>query len=185
MCSLRRASAQYLIPLKPGWFKLQEPPPAPSRPFADFTPETAWSTPSGLVGEAGEGSRVGVTSSTQAQIEAFVTDAKLGAGSAIVPATSSDRTVWHLNLLRFKARDGGRTYSSYARPMGGGPDGLLGKYGARSTLASPCFRSLIGDIDWDRAIIAEYPCRESYLTMGESPTPVQPPRLGRVVVSGD
>ena len=50
----------------------------------------------------------------------------------------------------------------------------MDRYGARSTLASPCFRSLIGDIDWDRAIIAEYPCRESYLTMGESPTPVQP-----------
>ena len=28
---LAALAEQYLIPLKPGWFKIQEPPPAPSR----------------------------------------------------------------------------------------------------------------------------------------------------------
>eukprot|EP01048_Picozoa_sp_COSAG05_P009982 COSAG05_NODE_853_length_6963_cov_5.582314_6_plen_266_part_00 len=144
---------QFLIPIKPGFWKLDSPAAQLSRPLRTFSPESVWTTPSGLVGGAAENSRVGVTSGTQPQSAAFVADATIG----------STNIVWHLNLLRFSDRGVGETpgtvYSNYAKAMGR-RNGVLAQYGARSTLAADCFPSLIGDQSFDRAIIAEYPCRE-------------------------
>jgi hypothetical protein len=91
-----------------------------------------------------------------------------------VPSTSSSRTVWHLNLLRFSDRAEGETAGAIYQSYGGsgamgGKDGLLARFGARITMANQCFRSLIGETDFDRAAIAEYPSRESYLTMVRRP----------------
>ena len=153
---------QYLIPLRPGFFRLDSPAPQASRPLQSFTPENAWTTPSGLVGDTAEHSRIGITSGTQPQSVAFVADTTIG----------SSNIVWHLNLLRFSDRGGdspaGTIYSNYAQRMGR-RGGILAQYGARSTLAADCYPSLIGEETFDRAIVAEYPCRESYLTMGTDP----------------
>jgi uncharacterized protein (DUF1330 family) len=165
---------QYLIPLKPGFLRLESrPAPAPARPFAQFDAETVWSTPNGLVGDAAEGSSP-ATSSTREQAAAFVADATIGAESpVVVPGTTSPTTVWHLNLLRFSDRDTatpGATYLNYGGSGAmGGKDGLLARYGARVAMSTPCFPSMIGDVDFDSAAIAEYPSRESYLTMGTDP----------------
>lgn len=156
---------QYLIPIRPG-FRLSPPPRPAARPFTAFTPESVWATPSGLVGAGAEGARVGETSSTRAQAEGFVRDPVITAGSAAVPGSGSPHAVWHLNLLRHKDR--GQEYSKYATAMGG-RDGILSEFGARVTMSSQCFPSLMGDVDFHRAAIAEYPCRDSYLTMGTDP----------------
>ena len=37
---------QYLIPLKPGFLRLEQPPVPPSRPFTKFDAESVWQTPS-------------------------------------------------------------------------------------------------------------------------------------------
>merc|ERR1712012_1286082 len=121
----------YIIPISPGWFNIDRTAPAPSRSIKTFTAEDVWTTPSGLVGAAARGSRVGETSSTKEQAEAFVQDATLG----------GDKTLWHLNLLHFKPGDGQAMYSNYAKAMGS-KTGTLSLFGARSTLASNCWRSL-------------------------------------------
>lgn len=46
---------------------------------------------------------------------------------------------------------------SYARAAGKRDTGHLARFGARSTLAAECWGSLLGPVDFDRAIIAEYP----------------------------
>ena len=150
---------QYLIPIKPGWYRLPDAAPAPTKPFTTFTPDNI-DQPSGLVGPAGGGSRVGETSGTRAQIEAFVTDEAFG----------SENMVWHLNLLKFHEDGGEDTYMNYARAAGK-RGGFLNQFGARSTLANDCWPggSILGDHDFNRAIIAEYPCRDSYLSMGTDP----------------
>lgn len=149
----------YIIPITPGWFNLGRAAPAPSRSIKTFTVANVWSTASGLVGPAAAGSRVGETSSTKEQAEAFVEDARLGGG----------QTLWHLNLLAFREGSGRETYSGYSRAMGG-KSGTLSLFGARSTLASKCWRSLSsdGEVDFNEAIIAEYPSRDAYLSMASS-----------------
>jgi len=140
---------QCLIPIKPGWYHLERPAPAPSESFKPYEHGAA----SGLVGES-QGAIVGYTSATADQAEAFMNDKQFG----------SDR-IWNLNLLSFK-KDGSRDeYSKYARAQGG-KSGLLSRFGARSTLSSACYKTLMGnDVHFDQAIIAEYPCRESCLSM--------------------
>ena len=153
--------SQYLIPMRAGFYQLEQPAPAvrAGRSVRRFTPATAWATPSGLVGGAAAGARVGETTSTKAQVEGFMADRTLG--GAATP-------LWHLNLLKFIAGDGAKRYKSYARPMGK-PGGLLNQYGARSTLARACFPSLLGEHDFDSAIIAEYPDRDHFLSMASDP----------------
>lgn len=148
---------QLLIPIEKGWFKIDCPAPA-APPPPEFTADAAWSTPSGLVGCAAVGARPGETSSTKAQVVAFVQDPEFGAG----------KTLWHLNLLRFKPGCGERTYHKYASALGR-KGGVLNKFGARSTYAGRCYPALIGDVDFERAIVAEYPSRDSYLQMGSDP----------------
>jgi hypothetical protein len=65
---------QYLIPIKPGWWNLHAHAPPNTKPFTSFTEDTAWSTPSGLVGGAVAGSRVGQTSGSEEQIKGWVHD---------------------------------------------------------------------------------------------------------------
>jgi hypothetical protein len=89
----------FCVPMKPGWFRLNLSPPAPSRPIMVFNKNNVWSTPGGLVGPAARGARVGETSSSQVQAENFVSDNNLG-------QETTSTTLWHLNLLRFKAGDG-------------------------------------------------------------------------------
>jgi uncharacterized protein (DUF1330 family) len=157
---------QHLIPMRAGFWRIEAAAPPASRPLRHFSPETVWTAPSGLVGDGGEpggAGRVGVTSSSREQAAAFVQDDTIG----------SQNIVWHLNLLRFSDRDGsqgppGTVYANYARKMGK-RGGVLSTYGARSTLAADTHCSLIGTESFDRAIIAEYPCRESYLSMGTDP----------------
>lgn len=148
---------QYLIPMRPGWFHLGRPAPAASRPIQRFTAPAAAATPSGLVGSAVDGAREGVTSASCAQAEAFVLDDLLGPG----------KVVWHLNLLRFAGEAGKQSYQGYAKAMGG-RSGVLSQFGARSTLATACYKSLLGDADFDEAIFAEYPSRDAFLSMGAS-----------------
>ncbi|CAE8635467.1 unnamed protein product [Polarella glacialis] len=154
---LQGLEEQYLIPMRPGWFNIDRPAPKPSRAFTQLTAANVWNTPNGMVGLAAEGARVGETSASREQAEAFVEDQRLAGG---------DRALWHLNLLQFSA-SGEETYGKYAKNMGG-KDGVLSQFGARSTLAADCYRSLIGEFDFHRAIIVEYPCRDSFLSMGAS-----------------
>lgn len=165
---------QYLIPLKPGLLRLEtRPAPPPTRDIVTFDEETVWTTPNGLVGDTAVGSSP-TTSSTREQAAGFVNDATIGSESAvIVPGTTSPTTVWHLNLLRFSDRDTkhpGAIYQNYGGSGAmAGKGGLLARYGARVVMSTPCFQSLIGDVDFDSAAIAEYPSRECYLTMGTDP----------------
>lgn len=140
---------QCLIPIKPGWYHLERPAPAPSENFKRYELGAA----SGLVEES-QSAIVGHTSATAAQAEAFMNDKQFG----------SDR-IWNLNLLSFK-KDGGKDeYNKYAKAQGG-KSGLLSRFGARSTLSSACYKTLMGnDVHFDQAIIAEYPSRESCLSM--------------------
>uniref|UniRef100_A0A7S4T2J5 DUF1330 domain-containing protein n=1 Tax=Alexandrium monilatum TaxID=311494 RepID=A0A7S4T2J5_9DINO len=154
---LKGLEEQYLIPVQPGWFHIDRPAPAPAKTFTHFTVDNVWATPGGLVGASARGARVGETSSAREQAEAFVADTKLG----------DDKIVWHLNLLHFKPGGGEETYSKYAKAMGG-KSGTLSLFGARSVMAAKCFRSLIGEVSFDQAIIVEYPCRDSYLSMSAS-----------------
>eukprot|EP00747_Dinoflagellata_sp_TGD_P209397 gnl/TRDRNA2_/TRDRNA2_82792_c0_seq1.p1 gnl/TRDRNA2_/TRDRNA2_82792_c0~~gnl/TRDRNA2_/TRDRNA2_82792_c0_seq1.p1 ORF type:complete len:330 (-),score=49.74 gnl/TRDRNA2_/TRDRNA2_82792_c0_seq1:101-1090(-) len=147
---------QLLIPLTAGWFYLHQPAPKPARPIHHFTAENVWTTPGGLVGSAARGARVGETSSTRAQALDFVSDLTLATGP-----------VWHLNLLHFVPDHGQATYRNYAKAMGS-KAGILSLFGARSTLASRCHKSLIGDVDFDQAIFVEYPSRDAYLSMSAS-----------------
>ena len=95
---------QYLIPLKPGFLRLKQPPVPPSRPLTKFDAESVWQIPSGLIGEAAEGAS-SATSSTRQQAVDFVNDVVIGAESPlVVPGTTSPTTVWHLNLLQFSDR---------------------------------------------------------------------------------
>lgn len=152
---LQGLAQQYLIPMRPGWFRIDNPAPPPTRPITHFTVDNVWSTPNGMVGSSTEGAREGETSATREQVEAFVKDARIG----------DTNLVWHLNLLKFHEDGGEATYGKYAKAQGG-KNGVLSSFGARSTLANQCYRSLMGDVDFDRAIIAEYPCRDCYFSMG-------------------
>lgn len=148
---------QYLIPMRPGWFRIDKPAPEPTRESMSFSPEAARSTPSGLVGGAAAQSRVGVTSATPEQGAAFAADDRLATGR-----------LWHLNLLRFgKNEEAKASYGKYSRVMGT-KTGILAQFGARSTLFTNCFKSIIGDVDFDQAVIVEYASRDSFLTMGAS-----------------
>ena len=44
----------------------------------------------------------------------------------------------------------------------------LAMFGGRGVFSSPCFSSVAGDADWDQMVIAEYPERDGYLSMGAS-----------------
>eukprot|EP00929_Paragymnodinium_shiwhaense_P065926 TRINITY_DN33029_c0_g1_i1.p1 TRINITY_DN33029_c0_g1~~TRINITY_DN33029_c0_g1_i1.p1 ORF type:complete len:350 (-),score=35.10 TRINITY_DN33029_c0_g1_i1:150-1121(-) len=149
---------QYLIPLRPGWFHLDRRAPPASKPIHFFDADSAWSTPNGMIGAAAAGARVGETSSTFAQTTAFIADEKL---------TPPAGPLWHLNLLKFTAQGGRETYGEYAKAMGG-KNGVLSLFGGRSTLSAQCYKSLIGDTDFEQAIIAEYPTRDHFLSMGAS-----------------
>lgn len=152
---LQGLAEQYLIPLRPGWFHIERAAPTPKEPFTHFTEANVWGIPNGMVGSTSEGAREGVTSATREQIQAFVQDEKIG----------DTKKVWHLNLLQFAQGNGEGTYAKYAKAMGG-RDGVLSSFGARSTLATDCFKSIMGDADFQRAIIVEYPCRDSFISMG-------------------
>jgi uncharacterized protein (DUF1330 family) len=112
---------QYLIPIRPGWFKLGDAAPPPAAPLGHVPAGRVWATPSGLVGAAGPGARVGETAGTRTQAEDFCTD----------PAIGATNMLWHLNLLQFAGGDEA-TYMNYARAAGR-RGGFLGQYGARST----------------------------------------------------
>lgn len=155
---LEGLAEQYLIPLGPGWFHIDRPAPPPSQPLVHYTVENVLSVPNGMLGNAVEGARVGVTSATEEQLLAFVKD----------PVIGGSDTLWHLNLLGFGSQEQEQSYGHYTRAMGGKEGGVLASFGARSTLASDCYRSLMGDVDFQRAIIAEYPSRDSFLSMGSS-----------------
>jgi len=155
---LQGLAEQYLIPMRPGWFRIDRPAPPASKSITSFNAETAWSIPNGMIGAAVTGARVGETSSTRAQAEAFATDGRLAPPAG---------PLWHLNLLRFDGSAGRETYERYARAMGR-KDGVLAQYGARSTLSTACYKSLIGDEDFDQSIIVEYPSRDHFMTMATS-----------------
>jgi uncharacterized protein (DUF1330 family) len=175
---IRGVEAHYSIPITAGFFRIDSPAPTPSREATMFTPEGAAATPSGLVGDAVAGARVGETSSTAEQARGFVRDTVIGDGEK----------VWHLNLLKFKTADamatgggssagsgsgsgsgsGKEEYGKYARAMGG-KRGILSEFGGRSTVAASCYRSLAGPVDFDQAIIVEYPSKHHYLTMATTP----------------
>ena len=155
----------YCIPMKKGFREgpgtRSEPPPSPTKAYTRFTPENVYGIPSALVGSTYPAAREGETSSTEAQAVAFVSDEEL-AGTA----------VWHANLLRF-FEDGGReTYGEY-QSAGKALEQFQGNhclamFGGRGVFSSPCFRSVAGDADWDQMVIAEYPERDGYLSMGAS-----------------
>jgi len=147
---------QYLIPLRPGWFHLDRAAPVPTEQIRHFSAEAARQTKNGMVGVEVEGARPGETSATLDQAADFASDGRLQSGR-----------LWHLNLLRFAGGEGKRLYDTYAKAMGG-RHGVLSRYGARSTLATECYRSLMGEVNFDQAIIAEYPSRDAFLSMGAS-----------------
>lgn len=147
---------QYLVPLRPGWFRIDSPAPAPTRPATKVTKDNVWTVPNGMVGAASQNARIGETSASQAQAEDFVQDERFGG-----------HVLWHLNLLKFHGTEGETSYNKYAKAMGT-KQGVLSQVGARSTLAAKCYRSLIGEYDFDRAIIAEYPSRDAFFSMGAS-----------------
>jgi uncharacterized protein (DUF1330 family) len=129
---LQGLEEQYLIPTRPGWFHVDRAAPPASRTFTKFGVENVWSTPNGMVGAAALGARVGETSASRAQVEAFVQDDTIG----------NTNVLWHLNLLRFGRADRKDSYGKYAKCMGG-KSGVLSQFGARSMMANGCYSSLI------------------------------------------
>jgi len=108
---LQGLDAQYLIPMRPGWFHLDRAAAQSSNHIKSFDQDNVWTTKSGLVGGSAQGARVGrlqkmhcfkflisvvlligETSSTKEQALSFIKDTRLGAASPL----------WHLNLLNFK-----------------------------------------------------------------------------------
>ena len=156
-----------VVACRPGWWRLGETVPAPTRKIERFSEARAAAVPSGLVGEHVAGARVGVTSGTTAQASALVADGRIG----------DSAPVWHLNLLRFGGEKGMASYRLYQRAMGV-KGGILSQFGARSTLANKCFpRALlqphgasaaVAGSGFDMAIFACYPSKHAYFSMSAS-----------------
>merc|ERR1719468_267600 len=115
---LRQAAVayQYLIPIRPGWLGLDRPAPAPTLPVTNFTLNNVWSTPSGAIGSTIPSAKLGETSATKEQAEAYVQDARF-----------ADRPVWQLNLVKYDGPEGEASYATYGQKMG--QSGLLPRLG--------------------------------------------------------
>lgn len=144
-----------LIPTKAGWLNdvATTPTKAPTARLTHFTVDNVWSTPSGVVGEASEGARLGLTSSSREQAEGFVSDDRIGA-----------RAVWHLNLMDVADM---KVFMTYAGMLG--QSGTLSTFGGKPAYSASIGGSLTGGEDFGLAGIVTYTCRDAYLTMGATP----------------
>lgn len=154
---LQGLEEQYLIPIKAGWLRHDSKPSQTENAVTRFTQENVCAIPSGIIGSSIPGSRVGETSASDDRARALVADEKFGGKSCI----------WCLNLYCFQKGSVQANYRKYAEAVGR-RGGIFDQWNARCTKATTCYRSLIGDVDFDQAVFAEFPTRDTFLSMGAS-----------------
>jgi uncharacterized protein (DUF1330 family) len=78
---------------------------------------------------------------------------------------AGDGPVVMLNLLAFKPDGGAERYAEYAAAVAP----LLERVGGRVLLAGAASEAVIGDQRWDLVALAEYPTRQAFIDMVDSP----------------
>jgi uncharacterized protein (DUF1330 family) len=78
---------------------------------------------------------------------------------------AADGPVVMLNLLAFKPDGGVERYADYAAAVAP----LLERVGARVLLAGQAGEVVIGERGWDLVALAEYPTRQAFIDMVDSP----------------
>lgn len=76
-------------------------------------------------------------------------------------ALPDDEPVVMLNLLKFKAGGGEATYGQYGMKMAP----MFQKYGIKVLFMAECQQLLIGEKEWDRLILVQYPSRKAFIEM--------------------
>jgi uncharacterized protein (DUF1330 family) len=87
------------------------------------------------------------------------------AGVRELNARAGDGPVMMLNLLAFKPDGGAERYAEYAVAV----EPLLERVGARVVLAGAAGVAVIGDESWDLVALAEYPTRQAFIDLVDSP----------------
>ena len=87
------------------------------------------------------------------------------AGVRELNARAGDGPVVMLNLLAFKPDGGAERYAEYAVAVAP----LLERVGGRVLFAGLAGEAVIGDERWDLVALAEYPTRQAFIDMVDSP----------------
>jgi uncharacterized protein (DUF1330 family) len=87
------------------------------------------------------------------------------AGVRELNARAGDGPVVMLNLLAFKPDGGAERYAEYTVAVGP----LLERVGGRVLFAGLASEVVIGDQRWDLVALAEYPTRQAFIDMVDSP----------------
>ena len=86
-------------------------------------------------------------------------------GLADLLARAGEGPVTMLNLLAFKPEGGRERYLEYGEAVAP----LLEKAGGRLVHQAPAAPTLLGDSSWDLVLLVEYPTRQAFLEMIQSP----------------
>jgi uncharacterized protein (DUF1330 family) len=78
---------------------------------------------------------------------------------------ASEGPVVMLNLLAFKPDGGAERYAEYAEAVAP----LLERVGGRVLFAGAAGEAVIGEAGWDVIALAEYPTRQAFIDMVDSP----------------
>jgi len=70
-----------------------------------------------------------------------------------------------LNLLKFKGKEGTRSYDRYAENV----SKILEERGARVIYAAKATELVVGDETWDAIALVEYPSRKVFVEMAKDP----------------
>ena len=87
------------------------------------------------------------------------------AGVQELNARAGDGPVVMLNLLAFKPGGGAERYAEYTAAV----TPLLERVGGRVLFAGQASEAVIGDQRWDLVALAEYPTRQAFIDMVDSP----------------
>lgn len=79
-------------------------------------------------------------------------------------ALPDDTPVVMLNLLKFKPEGGEASYNEYGMKMAP----FFVKYGIEVLYMGECQQLLIGEKEWDRIILVQYPTRKAFIEMVSS-----------------
>jgi uncharacterized protein (DUF1330 family) len=86
-------------------------------------------------------------------------------GLADLLERAGEGPVTMLNLLAFKPEGGRERYLEYGEAVAP----LLDKAGGRLVLQAPAAPALLGEQAWDLVLLVEYPTRQAFLEMIQSP----------------
>ena len=172
----------YCIPVSAGWLPVVGPPEEGyPEPLEALQPIDRWDADRlqshGAQNEKlGVAGRSGPTFATLAQANHFATDPAQGSGQ-----------VWMLNLVQFSPEplphtggvtpeqhdSGEAAYAHYGQLTSASAedDGPLIQHAGRAMYSSQrIFKSLVGESDFDRMMLIQYPSRDHYLSMGAYPS---------------